>query len=161
MSPAWETTMLFLNWSAKFDQVSKWVICRFREATEAGWLQWLGKVEKGWFRKTGLEKLEKDSLFSGVWLEKLDFYFWLKSHWVFHLGIIQTLRNTWAGGGRVANFVTNHYGNLGEGRRVSVMSWRNADKIFYMANFTRNLPVGNYSLYYLTSKTLAFRWKLF
>ena len=40
------------------------------------------------------------------------------------------------------------------------MPLRNADKIFYMTNFTRNLPIGNYSLYYLTSKTLVFRWKL-
>ena len=30
----------------------------------------------------------------------------------------------------------------------------NADKIFYMANFMKNLHIGNYSLYYLTSKTL-------
>ena len=51
------------------------MISAFPEATEAGWLQWLGKLEKGCFRKIGLEKLEKDSLFSGVWLEKLDFYF--------------------------------------------------------------------------------------
>ena len=29
------------------------------------------------------------------------------------------------------------------------MPLRNADKIFYMTNFTRNLPIGNYSLYYL------------
>ena len=43
-----------------------------------GWLQWqekLGKLEKGFFEKIGLEELEKDSLFGGAWLEKLDFYF--------------------------------------------------------------------------------------
>ena len=39
----------------------------------------------------------------------------------------------------------------GEGRGVSVMPLRDADKIFCMANFTRNIPTGNYSLYYLTS----------
>ena len=51
---------------------------------------------------------------------------------------------------------------LGEGRGISEMPLRNADKIFYMANFTRNLPIGNnFSLYYLTSKTLLFRRKLF
>ena len=61
------------------------------------------------------------------------------------------------GGGRVANFVKNRYGNQGVGKGVTVMSLHNADKIFYMANFTRNLPKGNYSLYYLTSKTLVFR----
>ena len=33
-------------------------------------------------------------------------------------------------GWRVANFVTNHYGNYGEVRGVSVMPLRNADKIF-------------------------------
>ena len=52
-------------------------------------------------------------------------------------------------GGRVANFVTNCYENQGEGRGVSVMPLPNADKIFYMTNFARNLPIGNYSLYYL------------
>ena len=31
------------------------------------------------------------------------------------------------------------------------MLLRDADKIFCMANFTRNIPTGNYSLYYLTS----------
>ena len=41
------------------------------------------------------------------------------------------------------------------------MPLRNIDKIFYKADFTRNLPIGNYSLYYLTSKTLVFRSKLF
>ena len=41
------------------------------------------------------------------------------------------------------------------------MPLRNADKIFYMANFTRKLPIGNYYLYYLTSKTLVFQRKLF
>ena len=60
-------------------------------------------------------------------------------------------------GGRVANFVTNRYGNQEEGRGVAVMPLRNADKIFYMADFTRKLPIGNYSLYYLTLKTLVFR----
>ena len=40
------------------------------------------------------------------------------------------------------------------------MPLRNIDKIFYKADFTRNLPIGNYSLYYLTSKTLVFRSKL-
>ena len=45
-----------------------------------------------------------------------------------------------------------------EGRgAVSVMPLRNVDKFFYMANFTRNLPIGSYSLYYLTSKTLLFK----
>ena len=34
------------------------------------------------------------------------------------------------------------------------MPLRYANKICYMANFTRNLPTGKYSLYYLTSKTL-------
>ena len=57
------------------------------------------------------------------------------------------------GGGRVVNFVTNRYGNQGGGERVSVMSLRDVDKLFYMANFTRNLPIGSYSLYYLTPKT--------
>ena len=37
---------------------------------------------------------------------------------------------------------------------VLVMLLPNADKIFYMANFMKNLHTGNYSLYYLTSKTL-------
>ena len=74
-------------------------------------------------------------------------------------GIIQTLRNAW-GEGRVANFVTNRYGNKEERRRVSVMLLCSADNFFYMDNFTKNLPIGNYSLYYLTSKTLAFRWNL-
>ena len=48
---------------------------------------------------------------------------------------------------------------LGGGKRrgISVMPLHNADKIFYMANLTRNLPIGNYSLYYLTSKTLVFK----
>ena len=40
---------------------------------------------------------------------------------------------------------------------VSVIPLRNTDKIFYMVNFTRDLPIGNYYLYYLTSKTLVFR----
>ena len=62
-----------------------------------------------------------------------------------------------SGGGRVVNFVTNRYGNQGVGEGVSVMPLRNVEKIFYMANFTRNLPIGSYSLYYLTSKTLVFR----
>ena len=44
-------------------------------------------------------------------------------------------------------------GEGGEG--VSVMPLCNADKFFYMASFTRNLPIGSYSLYYLTSKTLV------
>ena len=61
------------------------------------------------------------------------------------------------GGGRVVNFVTNRYGNQGEGEGVSVMPLRNVDKFLYMANFTRNLPIGTYSLYYLTSKTLVLR----
>ena len=43
------------------------------------------------------------------------------------------------------------------GEEVSVIALSNADKILYMVNFTRNLPIGNYSLYYLTSKTLVFR----
>ena len=70
------------------------------------------------------------------------------------LGIIQTLRNAIIQmvGGRVANFVTNRYGYSGEGRGVSVMPLCNADKIFYIANFTRNLPIGNCYLYYLISK---------
>ena len=38
------------------------------------------------------------------------------------------------GGGRVVNFVTNRYGNQGEGEGVSVMLLRNVDKFFYMAN---------------------------
>ena len=46
---------------------------------------------------------------------------------------------------------------LGGGKRISVMPLRNAEKVFYMAIFTRNLPIGNYSLHYLTSKTLVFR----
>ena len=58
---------------------------------------------------------------------------------------------------RVANFVTNRYGNERKGRRVSVMPLRNADKSFYMANFTRNVPIGNYFLYYLTSEAMVFR----
>ena len=45
----------------------------------------------------------------------------------------------------------------GGGEGVSVMPLRNIDKFFHMANFTRNLPIGSYSLYYLTSKTLVFR----
>ena len=45
-------------------------------------------------------------------------------------------------------------GRGGEG--VSVMPLRNVDKFFYMANFTKNLPIGSYSLYYLTSKTPVF-----
>ena len=40
----------------------------------------------------------------------------------------------------------------GGGEGVSVMSLGSVDKFFYMANFTRNLPIGSYSLYYLTSK---------
>ena len=36
-------------------------------------------------------------------------------------------------GWRVANFVTNHYGNYGEVRGVSVMPLRNADKIFILS----------------------------
>ena len=60
-------------------------------------------------------------------------------------------------GGRVANFVTNCYENYGEERGVSVMPLRNADKIFYMADFTRNLPIVNYSLYYLTSTPPVFK----
>ena len=71
-------------------------------------------------------------------------------------GIIQTLRNGGGGGGRVVNFVTNRYGNQGGEEGVSVIPLRN-NKFFYMANFTRNLPIGSYSLYYLTSKTLVFR----
>ena len=46
---------------------------------------------------------------------------------------------------------------LGGEQGVPVTPLYNADNIFYMANFTRNLPIGNYSLYYLTSKTLLFR----
>ena len=61
------------------------------------------------------------------------------------------------GGGRVVNFVTNCYGNQGGGEGVSVMPLRNVDNFFYMANFTRNLPIRSYFLYYLTSKTLVFR----
>ena len=61
------------------------------------------------------------------------------------------------GRGRVVNFVTNRYGNQAGGEGVSVMPLRNVDKCFYMADFTRNLPIGSYSLYYLTSKTLVFR----
>ena len=61
------------------------------------------------------------------------------------------------GGGRVVNFVTNRYGNQRGGEGVSVMPLRKVDKFFYMANFTRNLSIGSYSLYYLTSKTLVFR----
>ena len=57
----------------------------------------------------------------------------------------------------IGNFFTNRYGKQGKGRGVSVIPLRNADKIFYMANFTKNLPIENYSLYYLTSKTLVFR----
>ena len=38
------------------------------------------------------------------------------------------------------------------------MPLRNADKFIYMANFTRNVPIGNHSLYYLTSKTLVLFW---
>ena len=45
----------------------------------------------------------------------------------------------------------------GEGRGVSLMPLRNPDKTFNMANFMRNVPIGNYSLYYLTSKTLVLR----
>ena len=30
------------------------------------------------------------------------------------------------------------------GEGVSVIALRNADKILYMVNFTRNLPIGNY-----------------
>ena len=40
----------------------------------------------------------------------------------------------------------------GGGERVSVMPLRSVDKFFCMAKFTRNLPIGSYSLYYLTSK---------
>ena len=54
------------------------------------------------------------------------------------------------GGGRLVNFVTNRYGNQGGGEGVSVIPLRNIDKFFYMASFTRNLPIGSYSLYYLT-----------
>ena len=62
------------------------------------------------------------------------------------------------GGGRVVNFVTNRHGNQGRGGEgVLVMPLRNVDKLFFMADFTINLPVGSYSLYYLTSKTLVFR----
>ena len=46
---------------------------------------------------------------------------------------------------------------LGGEEGVSVMLLRNSDKILYMVSFTRNLSVGNYSLYSLTSKTLVFR----
>ena len=46
---------------------------------------------------------------------------------------------------------------FGGGEGVSVMLLRNSDKILYMVNITRNLSVGNYSLYSLTSKTLVFR----
>ena len=53
-----------------------------RVATMAGKA---GEAGKRVFWKIGLEELEKDSLFGGAWLEKLDFYFWQKSHWVFHL----------------------------------------------------------------------------
>ena len=63
---------------------------------------------------------------------------------------------TLEGRGRVVNFVTNRYGNQGDGEGVSVMPLCNVDKFFYMANFTRNLPIGSYSLYYLTSKSLVF-----
>ena len=61
------------------------------------------------------------------------------------------------GRGRVVNFVTNRYGNQGGVEEVSVMPLRNVVKFFYMANFTRNLLIGSYSLYYLTSKILVFR----
>ena len=50
---------------------------------------------------------------------------------------------------------------LGGGQGCFSNQLRNADKIFYMANFPRNLHIKNYSLYYLTSKTLVFRRKLF
>ena len=71
-------------------------------------------------------------------------------------GIIQKLRNAWGGGGgRVANFVTNRYGNEEEGKGDSVTPLRNTDKIFYMANFTRNLPIGNYSLYYISDENYS------
>ena len=76
---------------------------------------------------------------------------------VYFLGSFKRYVTPEEGGGRVANFVTNRYGNSGEEREVSVMPLRNTGEIFYMANLTRNLFIGNYSLYYLTSKTLVFR----
>ena len=44
-----------------------------------------GKAGRRVFKKVGQEKLQKDSLFNGTWLEKLEFYFCYKSHQVLHL----------------------------------------------------------------------------
>ena len=78
----------------------------------------------------------------------------------FWIGIIQTLHNAW-GGTESRKLCYEPLRKSGGGEEVSIMLLRTTDKNFYMTNFMRNLPIGKYSLYYLASKALVFRWKLF